>query len=304
MQRLGAALPLALLALAAPPAPRAVRIAVRAQSQPAPAPASFEVTLNRTAARIHRALTPDDPQMLLLVLDLTGDLGSVEPAKEALIAGLEKLPKQTYAALLRAQDTLTVLADPGPDRAQAIDAVRNLTVTGRPGLLETLEPVERMAGAIARKSQVRVGILFVTDSDVREYREDFTNPVINSSDPHDLSRRFPESLIQEKISKLQHNFASRETPFHIVHLNNRGDRLNEAYQNGLKQIAESVSGTATFCRSRAEIPIAIESALATVAGEYSLLVSVPQSKSGSLQIQVTAGDAPLAYRTRLELKEK
>lgn len=277
---------------------------VRVPSDATVAPADFEATINRSAARVMRVLGPSDPQMLLVVLDLTGDLGAIEPAKESLIAGIEKLPPSTYVGLMRAQDTLTVLADPGPDRTPAIDAIRDLTVTGRPGLLDTLEPVERMADSIARKSQVRVGILYVTDSDVREYREDFTNPVINSSDPHDLSRRFPESLIQEKISKLQHIFAARETPFHIVHLADRGDRLNEAYQNGLKQIAESVSGTAIFCRSRAEIPVAIEKALATISTEYSLLLSVPEPKSNSLQIQVTAGDTPLVYRTRLELKGK
>ena len=42
-----------------------------------------------------------------------------------------------------------------------------------------------------RKSPVRVSVLYITDGSIYSYREDYTNPVINESDPHDLSRRFP-----------------------------------------------------------------------------------------------------------------
>ena len=41
-----------------------------------------------------------------------------------------------------------------------------------------------------RKSPVRVSVLYITDRNIYNYREDYTNPVINGSDPHDLSRVF------------------------------------------------------------------------------------------------------------------
>lgn len=287
------------------PGPRMVRIPVRLPADAAPLDAkSLQVDIDGNRARVARVLTPADPQMILVVLDLVGDLGAIEPAKEALISAIGKLPPSTYVGLLRAQDGLTVLTDPAQDRTPAIDAIRNLSISGRPGLLETLEPVERLADSIARKSQVRVSVLFVTDSNVAEYREDFTNPIINSSDPHDLSRKFPETLIQEKMSKLQGVFSSHETPIHIVHLANRTDRLNEAYQNGLRQLTELMVGSAEFCRSYAEIPEAVDSAIAVITAEYSLLIAVPENAPSNLQFQISAGGAPIAYRGRLKLKEK
>jgi hypothetical protein len=291
----------------APPAPapsKVLRIPLRIGRGEAADAKSFEATLDRERARIVGVLTPQDPQMILLVLDLVGDLASIEAAKEAVSAELGKLPESTYVGLLRAQDGVSVLVDPTADRAEVMRAIENLTVSGRPGLLEGLEPVERLADSIAQKARVRVGVLYISDADVRDYREDFTNPVINSSDPHDLSRRFPEALIQEKISKLQTSFAAYRTPLHIVQLTYRGDRLNDAYANGLRQLAESMAGTLGLCRSRAEISEQIGAAFHAVASEYALLVALPGHAKNMVQVQISAGDLPLMYRARLMVKEK
>jgi hypothetical protein len=286
-------------------APSHVRVSVRVQpDSPDPDPKTFHATIDKAPARVVRVLTPADPQMILLVLDLTGDLGAIEPAKATLIAEIEKLPPSAYIGVLRAQDGMTVLADPSKNRASAVEAVRNLTISGRPGLLDTLDPVERLADAVGRKSQVRMSVLFVTDSNVSDYREDFSNPVINSSDPHDLSRKFPETLIQEKISKIHTQLAARQTPLHIVHIAYRGDRLSEAYQNGLDQLASQMAGAAEFCRSRAEIPEAIQRAFRAIQSEYVLILAAPEHCSATPQIQVSAGDVPLVCRTRMTLKER
>jgi hypothetical protein len=287
------------------PNQRLLRVPVYARTEGAPCDVkSFRVVLNRKAARIARVLTPVDAQMILVVLDLVGDLGPIELARQALADALEKLPPTTYVGLLRAQDGMQVLLDPTPDRAPVVHAIQQMTISGRPGLLETLERVQRMADSIARKAQVRVSVLYVTDSNVAEYREDFTNPVINSSDPHDLSRRFPETLIQERMSKMQESFAGLETSLHIVHLTYRGDRLNQAYQNGLKQTAETLAGSAVFCRSLAEIPAAIETVVTTIAGEYTLILDLPAHSPKTVQLLISAGDVPLIYRRRLELEEQ
>ena len=74
-------------------------------------------------------------------------------------------------------------------------------MSGKAGLLTTVDVIGRIADSMLKKSPVRVAILYITDGDVRNYREDFTNPVINSSDFNDMSRRFPETLVQEKIAR-------------------------------------------------------------------------------------------------------
>ena len=269
----------------------------------------IHATLNGKELRVAGLLTPLEAQMMLVVLDITGDLTLADPAKSAVVESLGQLPASTYAAILRAQDGLKVLRDPTADREETGSAVRDLPISGRPGLIEVLEPVQRMADSIARKARVRLGVIYVTDSDVTLYREDFTNPVINSSDPHDLSRRFPEALIQEKISKLATLLAPRETPMQMVHLVERVDRLNEAYQNGLRRLAEAGGGGFSVCRTTADIPEAIHAAFRAAASEYEATLELPDRAPAAGLLRMWAADErgkeiPLLYRARISLKEK
>ena len=294
-------------ALAAPKiAGRVVRVPLWAEGQSAPLTAKdLTATLEGNGARVVDLKGPGDDLMLVVVLDLAGDLSLAEPAKEALANEIAGLPPRTTVAIIRAQDGPRVLADPANDRAPAIAAVRDLPVSGKAGLLDTVETVTRVADSILAKSAVRVAVLYVTDSDVENYREDFTNPVINSSDTHDLSRRFPEALIQDKISKVSAVLATRQAPLFIVHLRYRGDRLGEAYQNGLKQLAEVTGGSAIFCRSSEEIAGAIHKACALIVSAYSVTLALPERGARSFQVQLEAGGkSTLTYRTRFVVKER
>ena len=270
---------------------------------------SVELTIDGTRVKTAGVLGPSDPQMLLLVLDLTGDTAQADPAKDAVIDALNRLPESTYVALLRAQDGLRVLVDPTPDRAALASAIRDLPVSGRPGLIEVVDGVQRLADDIGRRSRVRVTVVYVTDSDVTAYREDFTNPVINSSDPHDLSRRFPEQLIQEKISKIDNALAARRSSMHVVHIVLRGDRLNEAYLNGLKRLADDAGGTSTLCRTSSEIPDAISAAFRAASSEYVVFMEQPERGPAKAQLRIVAkdesgADVPLLYRSRISFREK
>ncbi len=255
-------------------------------------------------ARIRTVLGPDDELLLLFVMDVVGDLSLVEPAKRALASAIQDLPQNAYAGLMQAQDGLTVLVDPTPDREKISRSLESLPVSGRPGLLDTVETVSKIGDEILAKSEVRVAVLYVTDSDVREYREDFTNPVINRSDPHDLSRRFPEGLIREKISKLDGMLASLETPVFIVHLDYRSERLNEAYQAGLMQLSSTTGGTSLFCRSSAEIPSVIQKMLQTIKSFYRVDIELPPRPPKILQVQLESAAGPLSYRQRFLLDRR
>ncbi|MBI1786459.1 MAG: hypothetical protein HYR60_02770 [Acidobacteria bacterium] len=267
----------------------------------------FRASLDGAPLRVLSVRGPKDDLMLLVALDLTGDLALVEPAKEALIAEVEKLPARSYAGLLRAQDGLAVVSDPTADRAATSEGIRSLPVSGKAGLLDTVEGAARIGDAILAKAAVRVALLYVTDSDIHNYREDFTNPVINSSDSHDLSRRFPEGLVQDKITKLEGRLAGMQTPLFIVHLAYRGDRLNEAYQNGLKRLSETTGGSSAFCRSMADIPASIHTVLETIQAHYSVSVELPKKTRRALQIHLSLAGGEgngLHYRPRLTLSEQ
>jgi hypothetical protein len=207
--------------------------------------------------------------------------------------------------LLSAADGLHVLQDPTADRDVVTGEISLPVLAGKTGLLPTVDPIGRIGDAMLKKSAVRVAILYITDGDVRNYREDFTNPVINSSDSHDLSRRFPEALVQEKIAKLDALVAARQTPVFIADLNQRTDRLNQAYNNGLKKLAETSGGVAFFSRSITEIADTIHTAFATAQSHYSLTLAVPGNASPLLLIRLTGpeGERLTNYRTHLAFKK-
>ena len=296
--------------VASPPRPRTTRIRIplwlesNGDSGNEPATKDFSATLDGETARVVDVKCPQDDLILLLVLDLSsGDLTVLDPARQALIAELRKLSPKTYVGLLRSQDGLQVLADPTADRDKIVGAIEQQSMSGKAGLLTTMDMIGSIADSMLKKSPVRVAILYITDGDVRNYREDFTNPVINSSDFNDMSRRFPETLVQEKIAKLEAGLAAQQAPIFIAELNSRTDRLNEAYFNGLKQLADTTAGAAVFSRSSTEIADTIQKGFATAVSHYSLTLALPDHVSSRLQIHITASESNriLSYRTRLAL---
>lgn len=264
----------------------------------------WKAAANGLPASVIRLLGPTDALLLILVLDLTEDLSLAELAKEALTARLAQLPPQVHIALLRAQDGLRVLVEPTADRGPVLESLRSLAISGKAGLLESLPAALRLSDAVLSKAAVRVALFYVTDSSIYNYRDDYINPVINSSDQHDLSRRFPEGLVREKIARLERQIAAYQTPLFIVHLNYRSDRLNEAYQTGLMQLAATLGGESRFCRSRQEISEALSWALQRVAELYRLDVALPERSPKLIQLQLETDAGPLVYRNRFSLESR
>lgn len=281
-----------------------VRVTAWADSGVPLAQSELHATMNGEPAQILAARGPGDDLVVLLVLDLTQDLGLVELAKESLAASIGNLPAGTLVAVLRAQDGLSVMLDPTADRAAIKEAITRLPVSGYSGLLDTVVTSARIADSMLDKANVRVAVVHVTDSSIYNYRDDYINPVVNGSDSRDISRRFPEGLIREKISKLESKLSAYEAPVFIVHLSYRTDAMNEAYQTGLMQLAAATGTSATFCRSRAEVPEAISATLARVAAHYSLVLRVPERPQRVLQVQLDNGGRVLSYRSRIALDKE
>lgn len=272
--------------------------------EPALSVKDFLATLEGRPARIVSARGPSDDMIILLVLDLTEELGLVEIAKDALVSSIQVLPPNAYVGLMRAQDGLRVLLDPTSDRDPLFQAIRALPVSGKAGLLETVETAMKLGDSILAKAAVRLAVLYITDSSIYNYRDDYINPVINYSDSHDMSRRFPEGLVKEKISRLERKLSGFESPLFIVHLDYRSDRLNEAYQAGLLQLASAAGGHSAFCRSRQEIPEAIAGTLNRIASAYRVDIQLPERPSKVVQVQLESGKRTLVYRNRFVLEEK
>ena len=292
----------------APPEVGDVRIRVPVWLAPGTDPAGvsvFRAAIGGVSSKILSVKRPGDDLLLIIALDMTQDLTQATLAKQALVAEIGNLPPNAAVAVMRAQDSLKVLADPTTVRATVAGAINSLPISGKAGLLDTVESLGRTGDAILRRSAVRVAILYVTDSDIQNYRENFTNPVVNSSDTRDLSRKFPEALIQDKIAKLVPILAGRQAPMFVVHLRYRSDRLGEAYQNGLKQLAEVTGGSAIFCRSSEEIADAIHRAIGLIVSHYCVTLALPERAPKAFQVQLDAGkNWGLSYRTRFVVKER
>lgn len=272
---------------------------------PAPIEAAhLEVQVDGRPAPILALHGPEDPLLLLVVFDLVADLNEADLARDGLLAALREAGPNVFVGVLRAQDGLQVLLDPTNDRDAIAQAVLSFPVSGRPGLLETLETMSRLADAILEKSGVRIAVYYITDSNIYSYREDFTNPVINWSDSGDLSRRFPEGLVRDRISKLAAKLSATQTPLFITHVEYRSDRLNEAYQNGLMQIASLTGGQATFCRSNAEIQPAIASMMRTILSHHGLDLKVPAKAADNVAIKIESQNGSVTHRTRMRIKRK
>ncbi|MBI4874144.1 MAG: hypothetical protein HY822_05875 [Acidobacteria bacterium] len=288
-------------ALAAPPS--LLRVPMSASGAPVTA-RELKASVDGAAARVAAVRAPGDDLILMLALDLTGDLTLADLARSALAESLSTLPARTWISVLRAQDGLQVLLDPTQDRTRAAETIRAYPASGKAGLLDTVAAAARVADAVLTRANVRVAVLYVTDSNVYNYREDFTNPVINSSDSRDLSRYFPEGLVQDKISKLETALAATQPPLFIVHLDYRSDRLNEAYQSGLMKLTASTGGSAAFCRSATDIDSSIARTLETIGALYSVTLELPQRTGRMIQVQLEAGDRPLNYRNRYLLEKR
>lgn len=261
----------------------------------------FEAAINGKRTRVIKALGPSSDQMILLVSDLTGNLSVIESAKQALIGQISRLPANTWVGLLRAQNGLQVLANPGASRKPVIAAIQGLSNSGQPGLLDTVSSALSLASAIMRKTPIRVSVLYVTDGSIYSYPEDYTNPVINESDPYDLSRAFRDSLIDNKISQLMGDLSSQDAPLFVVQLEFRRDHLSEAYQNGLEALARATGGESLISQSQAEIPDVIAEMFDRIAHTWLLTLALPSGSHNDgrihLNIPCPDGNLQLAWRT-------
>lgn len=263
--------------------------------------AQVKATVEGSVAKVLAVRDPDSPLLLNVVLDLTGDLALIGPAREALKAELAALSSNVWISLLRAQDGLRVLSDPGPDRNAVNTQLDTLETTGRAGLLEAVLPAAALAERILHRSPIRTAILFLTDSNIYNYREDYTNPVVNPSDSRDLSRRFPEALIREKTAKLAAALNSTDVPVFVHHLAWLRDRLNEAYQAGLQQVAEATGGYASFSRAPGDIGGDLSQTIKKIASEWAVDLELPAGTKRTYSVQLAVEGREIQYRTKYTL---
>lgn len=262
----------------------------------------FHAWIGGEPARVQSVHSPDGNLILLVVMDVVNDMVRVDAARTALIQAFEKFKSSQFVALLRAQDGLQVLVEPTGDREAVKDSLLNLPVTGFPGLLESIEDAAAIGDKMLRASDVRVAVLYITDGSIYEYRGDYTNPVINPSDGGDLSRRFRDRLIQERMKRTMGAVISSWTPLFFLHLESRRDQLNMVYQNGLTQFAGLTAGDALFCESLSQVPAYLDQLIDKVRSFHLLSIETPPELDGRVRLRLEVdGFSEIQYREQFEI---
>ena len=269
----------------------------------------FRLLLNEEELPVESFQGPQSPTVLLLVFDTVVDLARVDQVRLRLGDRLRELPENHWVGVLRSQDGLRALLEPTADRERLAETIRAVQVNGRAGLLDTLVPVSNLATRILTESAVRVFVLYITDSGIANYRADYLNPVINSSDAGDLSRRFSDRAVQEQVSRIGQSLSRFAIPLFVLHLEYRPDALNLAYQSGLERMAAEKGGQALLCRTVDEIAPSLDTLLTRLLSGYYVGTKWPEKGRGPWKVRVElrgegAGGTRVTHPAQVERPKK
>ena len=247
----------------------------------------LKVTVGKAPVTVSALKGPDSPALLFIAFDTVGDISNINEARKTVVEEIKALGSQFWAGLISAQEQMQVLQEPTADRALLQQKIEELTQIGKAGLLESIQPIADLATGVLLNSEVRVAVIFITDSDIGNYRADYLNPPVNASDSRDLSRRFAGRALQEKISRMAALMARTQVPVFIVHIDPGLDPLNRSYHNGLKQLAEGSGGQCLLSKTSGDIPLTIHEAFQWAKSFYLAEFSLRSDKSGYARIQLS-----------------
>jgi len=247
----------------------------------------FQVTRGKFRIEPISLSGPDSPMMIFVAFDTVGDVANITEARNAVIHEINELGSQFWVGLISANEQVTVIQEPTPSRELFSQKVEQLSQIGKAGLLDTLLPVADLATSVLLKSNVRVAVIFITDSDIGNYKSDYLNAPVNVSDSRDLSRRFAGRALQEKITRMSKAISRFQVPILVVHIAPGQDPLNRAYQNGLKQLAEIGGGKSLLSKSTGDIAATIHEAFEWARSFYLLGFRLTAAKGRYADIEIT-----------------
>lgn len=254
----------------------------------------FEVTVDGEQAAVKSFQSPGAGLILLVVLDTVRRPDRFAAAREGLMAKLQALGPNYFAGALTAQDGLSVLQHPIRGREKLRRTLESVDVRGMAGLLDVIVETSRIADKTLAAADVRVAALFLTDGGIEDYRDEYTIPVVNPSDQRDLSRRFRDQLILERIRSISDALEPAQAPLFFLHLARRHDDLNEVYQNGISNFARITGGQALFAQALQEIPAMVEQLLDRIASHWVLRVEA--ECGGTVRLSVRSAGMPTRHR--------
>jgi hypothetical protein len=252
---------------------------------------SFQLILGKKNLKNFQLQSPNSPTLLFIAFDTVGDVAPLMQVRDTLGRELAQLPSNFRIGLLSAHENFGVIQDPTVDRGLLRQKINEMALVGKAGLLNTIQPLMEFSSQLLRRTNVRVAILLITDSDIGNYRTNYLNPVVNYSDTRDLSRRFPGRALQEKIARITSSLSAYPVPCLIVHIDPGADPMNKIYQDGLRQLSETLGGQLFLSKTASDIPIMLRESLEWIKGFYILSFDGAGEKKGVVKIQIGSAEA-------------
>jgi len=227
------------------------------------------------------------PTLIFLALDLVGNPTISKTTKLALSYQIQKMRPEYWVCLISAQESITVIQPPTNNKQLLQDNLNNTNQIGKAGLLESFQALMDLSSSVLNQSNIRVIVLLVTDSDAKNYRDDYENPTVNESDNQDLSRRFVGRKLQEDIGRLSEIILTFTVPLVLVHVDPEDDDLNLIYRRGLSQLTKTVGGRILTSKSLGDIPQTLQEAFDWVNNSFVIDFMVPkEEKRGPFPIKI------------------
>ena len=192
-----------------------------------------------------------------------------------------------WVCLISAQESITVIQPPTNNKQLLQDNLNNTNQIGKAGLLESFQALMDLSSSVLNQSNIRVIVLLVTDSDAKNYRDDYENPTVNERDNQDVSRRFVGRKLQEDIGRLSEIILTFTVPLVLVHVGPEDDDLNLIYRRGLSQLTKTVGGRILTSKSLGDIPQTLQEAFDWVNNSFVIDFMVPkEEKRGPFPIKI------------------
>ena len=268
---------------------------------------SLSLLFDSKKINITKQAKPGTPTLVFIALDLVGSPTISKTTKLALSYQIQQMGPEYWVCLISAQESITVIQSPTNDKQLLQDKIYETNQIGKAGLLESIQALMDLSSSVLNQTDIRVLVLLVTDSDAKNYRNDYENPTVNDSDDQDLSRRFVGRKLQEDISRLSEVILTFAVPLVVVHVGPEDDDLNLIYRRGLIQLAKTVGGHVLTSKSVGDIPHTFQEAFNWINNSFVIDCVVPRrEKRGPFSIKIklessVQSKVNLSYPTRLFL---
>lgn len=134
----------------------------------------FRLTQDGRPVSVTEFLEADSPLLLILALDTTGDRTYIDAVRESLTEFTRTLPANIQIMVLTINDGVKPVQNNTADKELLAAAIADYAITGRPGFLENVATVAANANKIFMRHPLRVATLFITDSDIYNYRRRYS----------------------------------------------------------------------------------------------------------------------------------